>query len=269
MAAEESGFQLSGNAAERYEQAISLFMLPWSAHLVDQADLAPGMRVLDLACGTGFATRAASQIVGESGVVAGVDINPLMVVEARRITGLQIYERPAESTELADESFDVVLCQQGLQFFPNPTAGLAEAARVLNREGRLLASVWDAFDDNPYFLAQFRAFEPHLEPEEINAYKASDITALGGQAGLLDMLEATGFRNVTVERHTLWVDFPAMASFFPMVADATPFGPSFQALSEDEQTAAVERMSQTVGAMGRDHPVTVPMHTWLAEASQN
>lgn len=133
-------------------------------------------------------------------------------------------------------------------------------------EGRLLASVWDAFDDNPYFLAQFRAFEPHLEPEEIDASKASDITALGGEGGLLDLLETTEFHNVTVERHTLWVEFPAMASFFPMVADATPFGPSFQALSGGQQAVAVERMSQTVGAISPDHPVTVPMRTWLAKA---
>jgi ubiquinone/menaquinone biosynthesis C-methylase UbiE len=74
----ESGYQVSGNAAENYERVVSAFMLPWAQDLVRQGQLTTGERVLDLACGTGFVARTAAKVVGTEHVV-GVDVNPMML----------------------------------------------------------------------------------------------------------------------------------------------------------------------------------------------
>ena len=127
--------QVSGDAAENYEQIASLTMLPWAENLVASANLTAGERVLDHACGTGVVGRTAKPIVGAKGVVIGVDLSPMMVAVARSVTGLDVREVSADATGLETGSFDVVLCQQGLQYFPDTGSALRESIRCLRPVG--------------------------------------------------------------------------------------------------------------------------------------
>ena len=100
---------------------------------------------MDVACGTGVVARLASQQVGATGTVAGLDVNPGMLAVARSATptGMLIewHEANAEAMLIPDASFDVVLCQMGLQFMPDKHAALREVRRVLVRGGRLILNV--------------------------------------------------------------------------------------------------------------------------------
>ena len=115
-------WQISGDAAELYERyAVRYILGPWAASLVDAACLAPGDRVLDIACGTGVVTRIAAQRVGSSGKVIGLDLNPAMLAVARSLptasaAPVEWVQRSALDLGLPDRSIDAVLCQQGLQF---------------------------------------------------------------------------------------------------------------------------------------------------------
>ena len=83
---EQSGFQVSGGAAERYERyAVQYFIGPWAPGLVASAALGRAERVLDLACGTGVMARIAASKVGEAGHVTGLDINAGMLAVARSL----------------------------------------------------------------------------------------------------------------------------------------------------------------------------------------
>jgi SAM-dependent methyltransferase len=77
--ADESGFQLKGSAPERYERYAAPFMAPFVEAILDAVDLYPGAKVLDLACGTGFAAHAAAARVGPAGRVSGADVNTGMI----------------------------------------------------------------------------------------------------------------------------------------------------------------------------------------------
>lgn len=262
-----SGFQVAGDAAASYERAMSVFMTPWSADLVERARLGPGMDVLDVACGTGFAARHAREAVGSTGRVVGVDINPQMVAMARRVTGLEVREASADQTGLPTESFDVVLCQQSLQFLPDPAAALSEMRRVLRPGGRVVVSVWENFEHNPYFRSQLRCLGPHLSDEDAAAYRASDITALGGIRGLRAGLVAAGFRSVAAGCCTLAVEFPPIAEFVPLHTAALPMGSVFHILSPARQTEIIARMSEELDAVDPDTAVTVPMRSLTATAT--
>ena len=108
-------------AAELYEHYPGRYILgPWAPLLVDVARLAAGERVLDVACGTGVVARAAAKRVGTTGRVVGVDLNPGMIAVARSLpttshVPIEWFERSALDLRFEDTSFDVVLCQQGLQ----------------------------------------------------------------------------------------------------------------------------------------------------------
>jgi ubiquinone/menaquinone biosynthesis C-methylase UbiE len=142
-------WQLTLKAAELYERCPARYILgPWAPLLVDVSNLAQGERVLDVACGTGVVARIAAKRVGPTGRVVGVDLNPGMIAVAQSLAvpvGARIewLERSALDLRLEDASFDAVLCQQGLQFFPDKLVALKEMRRVLDRGGRLALSVWN------------------------------------------------------------------------------------------------------------------------------
>ena len=143
-------WQLSMKAAELYERYPARYILgPWAPLLVETARLTTGERVLDVACGTGVVARAAARQVGPSGRVVGIDLNPGMIAVARSLPAMngdapiEWLERSALDLGLESASFDVVLCQQGLQFFPDKAVALREMRRVLVHGGRLALSVWN------------------------------------------------------------------------------------------------------------------------------
>jgi len=147
---QEERWQLSGNAAHFYERYVRLIMEPWVRRLVDVVALKQGERVLDVACGTGFVARLAAHSVGTEGRVVGVDLNASMIEAARttsqRDAATTIEWQAADATALPFDNgaFDVVLCQQGVQFFPDRLQALREMHRVLRLGGRLAFTVWSA-----------------------------------------------------------------------------------------------------------------------------
>ena len=262
----ESGYQVSGNAAENYERVASAFMMPWAQHLVEQGRLTGGERVLDVACGTGFVARVAADIVGTDRVV-GVDVNPMMLAVAETATGIEVRERPAEDTGLDDGSVDVVLCQQGLQYFPSPAAAVGEVRRCLRVHGRALFSVWAPFAENPFIAGQIDALEEHLSPDAVAGFRSTNIDALGGEAGVASLLHDAGLVDVELTKHRLDVDLPPMEEFFPELISATPWASTFAELSDSERRAVISRMDDSVIQRTDGNSTTATMIAIVAEGT--
>ena len=137
-------------AAPHYERFWQAQLAPAQDRLLDMARLAPGERVLDVACGTGLVTFRAAEAVGPGGSVHATDISDAMVAHiqaeaARRGTAhVGAARMDAEALEVADASVDVVLCALGLMYVADPPRAIGEARRVLRPGGRLVAAVWGA-----------------------------------------------------------------------------------------------------------------------------
>ncbi len=109
----------------------------------------PGMRILETACGTGIVTRRLADRLRGRGSIVSTDLNEAMIAygRAQMPAGSEHVEwQTADATKLPfpDQSFDAVVCQFGLMFFPDKAAGIRETFRVLKPGGRYLFSVWDA-----------------------------------------------------------------------------------------------------------------------------
>ena len=121
--AQHEQWQLTGSSAVLFQRYIvPLITSLWAADLIDRSAPSEGERVLDVACGTGVVARGASERMG-TGRVVGLDLNAGMLAVARTVpqeSGPQVewYEASAQSMPFPDASFDLVLCQLGLQFFP-------------------------------------------------------------------------------------------------------------------------------------------------------
>ena len=102
------------------------------------AEVTSGSRVLDVAVGPGEAALAAAPVVKPEGFVVGADVSPAMLVAARGRLADDVFSVVAtdgQALALRDGAFDAVVCQLGLQFFPDPARGLSEFRRVLRAGG--------------------------------------------------------------------------------------------------------------------------------------
>ena len=159
-------------------------------------------KVLDVATGTGEAAHAMLPIVGPSGVVIGVDISTAMVATANsRLAGLPYFAvaGSAEVLPFAAGSFDVVVCQLGLMFFPNPALALSEWRRVLRADGRVAACVIAPAEQAPMWGILADVVSSHL-PDLAEALHMS--FGLGDADRLRRLFVDAGFDDVRVVTET-------------------------------------------------------------------
>jgi ubiquinone/menaquinone biosynthesis C-methylase UbiE len=124
-----------------------MFFHDFADAMAARLEVRPGMRVLETACGTGIVTRRlVTRLAEHGGSLVATDLNePMLAYAATKMPGTERLEwRQADATKLSfdDRSFDAVVCQLGLMFFPDKAAGVREALRVLKPGGLFLVSVW-------------------------------------------------------------------------------------------------------------------------------
>ncbi len=175
---------------------------PLSDRILSIVAPSPGDRVLDVAAGTGIPTRKLASLVGPTGRVAGVDVNPAMVDVARRLDGASIHYDVADGAALPfpDRDFDFVYCQQGLQFFTDRVGGAREMRRVLDDGGRAVIACWQGIEAQGVFAALVDAEEPHLTAAGVDVDRAELVApfAFGDRDELRALLLDAGFSDVSV-----------------------------------------------------------------------
>ncbi|MFM9994261.1 MAG: class I SAM-dependent methyltransferase [Phycisphaerales bacterium] len=219
-----------GSVPENYHRYLGpLLFEPYARDLAARLAIAPGGRVLEVACGTGIVTRAVASGLPAGAKLVATDLNQAMIDEARRqvpaemlnapsarrhetsgsgdATSSRVTLRTADAQQLpfADGPFDAVFSQFGVMFFPDKVRAMREARRVLAPRGRFLFNVWESLDRNPMsrtvFETMVRLF-PSNPPDFLK-------TPFGwfDRAEIERVVRAGGFANVTMET----VAFPSVA----------------------------------------------------------
>jgi ubiquinone/menaquinone biosynthesis C-methylase UbiE len=267
-------WQLDGRAPELYERYLVPAMTAmWAVDLVDRLAVRAGQRVLDVACGTGVVAREAAARAGTLGRVAAVDINSGMLAVARslpRIGGATIDWCESSALELpfSDSSFDVVVCQFGLQFFPDRSVALSEMRRVLDTGGRLGLNVFGPIEHNPATQALADALDRHLAPDASVAKRREH--ALADPQVLRTGVAEAGFRDLTLQTRTRLVRFPSAAEYVRVQFAATPLAALIKADAQGERLIhAVEKdVSDALRAYVKDDGLLFPQEVHVVLASR-
>jgi ubiquinone/menaquinone biosynthesis C-methylase UbiE len=231
--------------AEMFDQYFGpALFIPWSRMLLEYAAPQPGERVLDLACGTGTVARQVAPLVGPHGKVVGLDINPAMLTVARNhpapSANLEWLEGDATALDLQDESFDLLLCQQGLQYFPNRSAAVREMRRVLAKGGRVALNLWQTLEQHPVYKAIFEAQERLLG---VPLTKLALPFSLSDARELYSLLDEAGFERIDITPKMLEVHFPSPERFVQLLLFAlTAFLPEF----DSKDATLLEALSREV-----------------------
>ncbi|MBY5161515.1 methyltransferase domain-containing protein [Salsipaludibacter albus] len=265
-AASTAGWQLDDDAARAYQHHLVPAIFDRLARrLVEVAEVAPGDRVLDVACGTGVVARAAGRVVGDSGRVVGVDVNESMLATARALDdGITYLAGIAESLPVGDDQVDVVTCQQALQFLPDPVAAVAEMRRVAVPGGRVAFSVLRGLAANPVYEVFRSALERHAGAEA-GRMIASPFGGGDGEA-LRETALAAGLEQVTVRIAVDEERFPSVSDFVHHEAASSPLAVELARLDEGRRTALVDDLESRLASHQDDLGLVFANETWIVTA---
>lgn len=144
----------SGSIATFYDTyLVPLIFEPYAADLANRLGSRPLTRVLEIAAGTGVVTRALASVLPESVSIVATDLNQAMLDHASVVgTKRPVEWRQADAMQLPfrDGTFDAVVCQFGVMFFPEKSKALSEARRVLRPGGVFIFNVWDRIEENEF-----------------------------------------------------------------------------------------------------------------------
>lgn len=241
---------------------------PLAEVVLDAVAVAPGEGVLDVATGPGTVARLAAGRVGADGHVTGVDISDAMLTVARRkppvpdgapVTWVESSACPLVGIE--DDSFDVVTCQQGLQFFPDRPGALAEMARALVPGGRIGVACWASQDQSSLFAALTEALAEVLGPEAAERYRSGP-WGLSDPDLLATLLRGAGFEDVEVRPHSLDVTWDTMEEVVTLL-DVAAVADDVAALSDEGKRALDAAVERRVRPFGDEGGILCPMVTLL------
>ena len=235
-----------------------------AARLIELSGLAPGERVLELACGPGGVGLAAAPVVGPEGEVVLSDLaSGMTAIAAARaarlgLTNVRTRELDLEAIDEPDASYDVVLCREGLMLVPEPDRAAREIRRVLRPGGRVAVAVWGPRARNPWLGLVFDAVGEQLGTP-IPPPGVPGPFALDDAGRLAALLTEAGFRDVEVTEHPVPLRAGSFTEWWTRtVAVAGPLASRLVSLPEDGRRALETRLRAAVAPYRTAEGITLP-----------
>lgn len=246
------------------ELCVAGFFLGFADELVQTAELSPGDRLLDVATGTGIVLRRARERQPGLRRMTGLDLNPSMLAVAREKSPpeIELLEGSALAMPFEDGSFDVLTCQQGVQFFPDRAKAFAEFHRVLADGGRAVVACWAEIEACPAYAAIAEAVAEHL-PEALGA--ALNPFALNDAGELRGLFDSAGFEDVEVDRVELDMSFATPADFARSYLGGSALAIILEDTSEEQRAALTDATVARLARLGDEGLFTPPLVTNVAK----
>jgi SAM-dependent methyltransferase len=238
---QRSQWRDAAGAWDRYFDWYSQAFAPLMTWCADAIAAAPGMRVLDVAAGSGQPSFTIAPRLQGEGTILGIDFSPEMVAVAERrarhtgAANVSFRTMDAEQLELPDASFDAVTCACGLIFFPDAHRALTEMRRVLKPGGRVAIGVWDEPSNSPFVtvgggaISQFHAATPP-NPNSPGAFRFAKPDVLER------FLREAGFGDVTIASVPMPIEFGSTHEYWEMFTEcAAGIKTKISTLSNEDQ----------------------------------
>ncbi len=231
-------------------------------------EVAPGMRVLEVAAGTGIVTRHLLERLPADAKLVATDLNAPMVDYAREALPadprLELRTADAQVLPFADASFDAYVCQFGIMFFPDKALALREAKRVLKPGGQLLFNVWRPQSENRFAATVQGLVMKHFAENPPHFYKVP--FSWGDPAVILPALQEAGFHDGACQMLTNTVEPESPAHFAHGLILGNPLSLELADRGITDTGAFVAEVADAIAAACGKDPCRIEMNTVMARA---
>ena len=269
MSDDASGFV--GSIPQHYDQGLGpMIFVDYAADIAQRVAAGSPARVLETAAGTGIVTRKLRDALPTSTHLTATDLNPPMleVARAKFRAGEQIEFQPADAMALpfADGSFDAVVCQFGVMFFPDKRKSYCEVLRVLAPGGRYLFSVWDSHRYNPFGRITHEVagrFFPNDPPQFYNVpFSCHQIDPIK------ELLIAAGFDDLSVTVVRLEKAIPDTARFARALVYGNPLIDQIRARGGVDPERVADAVLEAVRVEFGTDPGRMPLQAIVFSATK-
>jgi ubiquinone/menaquinone biosynthesis C-methylase UbiE len=245
---------------------VPLIFAPFARLVAQRAARLGPLRILETAAGTGVVTESLSIAIPNAEIIA-TDLNPPMLEQAaQRITSPNVRFEVADAQDLPfpDASFDLVVCQFGVMFFPDKVRGNAEARRVLCEGGRYLLVIWDQVERNLATMTAGRAVAQLFPGEEMRFYER--VPFRYHDVGQIEQdLLAAGFTDIEYETVELRSRAASARDAAIALVQGTPMRSDIEAIDPGRLAEATDAAEQALrrfeGPDGFDAPMSARLVT--------
>ena len=243
-------------AADSYDRFMGRYSAQLAPGLADLAGVRAGQTVLDVGCGPGALTAELVRRLGPDAVAAVDPSEPFVAAARARHPGVDVRRSAAENLPFPDGTFDAACAQLVVHFMKDPSAGLAEMARVTRAGGVVAACVWDLAGGRAPISVFWQA------ARELDESAEDESRLAGARAGqLAELFEAAGLRGIEEAVLSASVEHASFDDWWrPFTFGVGPAGAYARALGESDRSALRERCRQLLP----EAPFTVTAFAWAA-----
>ena len=258
-----------GSIPENYDRYLGpTFTQPNARELVKRLSVSPGAQVLELACGTGILTRILRDHLPADARLIATDLNPPMMdlAAAKFSSEDQVDWRQADANDLPfdDSSFDAIVCQFGVMFFPDKARAFAESHRVLKPGGQLLFNVWDSLEHNDV---------PRVGREVVSSFFDNDPPTFFNvpfsfydRDEIRSLLEGAGFTDIEITALPMEATAPSAADLAIGLVEGNPILTAIQERMPERIPEIRNAVAEAVRAQFGDAPVRARMQAIICSA---
>ena len=271
--AERIDWSINSTGPEAYERYIvQAWMGEWARTLVETGDIRQGERVLDVACGTGVVARRVANLIGPNGRVAGLDGDEGMLGVARQLADregmheIRWHHCDVSHMPFKPSEYDVLLCQQGLQFFGDRQAALREMCRVTAPGGRLAISVWRSLDHLPFLAVLGTIIGEYLGTDSMKPLYATG--SLHNREELRDLISKAGFDDTHIRLEVKIARYPSFQEFLQGFLSIFPIASEISAMHDEDKSEMLQRITTAMDDYMDDDGMAVPMESHIITATK-
>ena len=260
----------SGSIAAIYDShMVPLFFAPYAVEMARRVAAHEPTAVLEVAAGTGAVTAELLRQLPKETTITATDLNQGMLdVAAARLSDRRLRLRSCDAMSLPfqDQSFDAVVCQFGVMFFPDKLTAYGEAHRVLRKGGSYFLSVWDTLDSNPFADVATRALAQAFPQDPPDFFRRTPY-GYNDVAAITATLAEAGFGGITAEQVTFPSAAPSAAHVAMALCQGTPLRSEIEQRDPQGLARATETVARALEQAFGSGPVQSTMRAVLFEAS--